>query len=114
MTSKCKSLKDLQTNLCHFGFRGEALSSITEVCGTLTIVSRCRDSDETNCKVFTQGVPHHAGKSRQQRQSCGTTITVSDFLYNRPVRRARVKAALDLEEIKTHMESIALINPHVS
>ncbi|KAJ1528495.1 hypothetical protein ONE63_006902 [Megalurothrips usitatus] len=114
MTSKCHSLTDLQTNLGHFGFRGEALSSIAEVCGTLTLVSRREGSDETFCKVFTQGVPHKVGKSRQQRAASGTTITVADFLYNRPVRRARIKPALDLEEVKMHMESIALINPHVS
>lgn len=114
MTSKCNSLHDLQTSLHHYGFRGEALASITEVCGTLTIVSRSHDSEETYCKVFTQGVAHPLGKSHQQRPSCGTTITVADFLHNRPVRRARIKPALDIEEIKTHMESIALINPHVS
>lgn len=114
MTSKCQSLQDLHNNLSHFGFRGEALSSISEVCGTMTIASRYRGSDETFCKVFTQGIAHRVSKSRQPRASCGTTITVADFLFNRPVRRARIKPALDFEEIKSHIESIALINPSVS
>lgn len=114
MTSKCNSLQDLQSNLSHFGFRGEALASISDVCGTLTISSRHRDSEHTYCKVFTQGVPHKVGISRQPRASCGTTITISDFLYNRPVRRARVKPILDLEDIKTHLESIALMNYKVN
>lgn len=114
MTSKCHSLQDLKSNLSHFGFRGEALSSISEVCGVLTVVSRHQDSEETYCKLFIQGVPHKAGKSQQQRASCGTTITVADFLYNRPVRRARAKYALEIEEIKSYIECVALINYQVS
>ncbi|KAE8746363.1 hypothetical protein FOCC_FOCC006858 [Frankliniella occidentalis] len=114
MTSKCHSMRDLQGNLKFYGFRGEAMSSIKDVCGTLTIVSRCKNTEDTYCKVFSEGVALKAGKSRHHRASWGSTITVGDFLYNRPVRRARIKPALDLEEVKSSLEAVALINPHVS
>ena len=114
MTSKCHSLEDLRNHLDQFGFRGEALASLREVSGLLTLESRPKGSDITYCKVFTHGKSHKAGVSNTMRPGQGTTITVHDFLYIMPVSKQRIQSAIDLEEIKSHMECIALIHPQVS
>ncbi|KAJ8880612.1 hypothetical protein PR048_017082 [Dryococelus australis] len=113
MTSKCHSLKDLQSRLTHFGFRGEALASLREVTGFLTIECRPTGSDETYCKTFIRGKPYQAAVSETKRQSSGTTVTAVEFMYNLPVRRKRIKEAIDLEEIKFQLECIAVIHPQV-
>lgn len=114
MTSKCHSLEDLRNHLDQFGFRGEALASLREVSGLLTLESRPKGSDITFCKVFTHGKSHKAGVSKTVRPGHGTTITVHDFMYNMPVRRQRIRSAIDLEEIKSHIECTALMQPQVS
>jgi DNA mismatch repair protein MLH3 len=114
MTSKCHSLEDLHNHLNLFGFRGEALASVREVSGLLTFESRPKGSDVTYCKVFTHGKSHRAGISKTMRPGQGTTITVHDFMYNMPVRRQRIRSAIDLEEIKSHIECIALMHPQVN
>lgn len=53
-TSKCHGLTDLD-HLSHFGYRGEALASIRDVCGVLEITTRTRSSSKTFCKLFQQG-----------------------------------------------------------
>ncbi|PSN54405.1 hypothetical protein C0J52_21889 [Blattella germanica] len=111
MTSKCHSIRDLCNNLTHFGFRGEALASIREVSGMLTLESRPLGSNTTYIKGFAHGKAQKAVVSKNDRAGHGTTITVLDFMYNVPVRRQRFKSAIDLEEIKSSIESIALIHP---
>ncbi|XP_023705296.1 uncharacterized protein LOC111863317 isoform X2 [Cryptotermes secundus] len=114
MTSKCHSLEDLHNHLDQFGFRGEALASLREVSGLLTFESRPKGCDITYCKVFTHGKSHKAGISKTIRPGQGTTITVHDFMYNMPVRKQRIRSAIDLEEIKSHIECIALMHPQIS
>ncbi|XP_021914580.1 uncharacterized protein LOC110827319 isoform X2 [Zootermopsis nevadensis] len=114
MTSKCHSIEDLHNRLDQFGFRGEALASLREVSGLLTLESRPKGSDITFCKVFTHGKSHKAGVSKTVRPEHGTTITVHDFMYNMPVRRQRIRSAIDLEEIKSHIECTALMQPQIS
>jgi len=113
MTSKCHSLGDLRSNLGSFGFRGEALASLCEVAGTVMITSRPSGSDSTYCKIITRGCHQKVVDSSRPRPAQGTTILISNFLYNRPVRQARIKATFDLEEIKTQLEHVALIHPQV-
>ncbi|XP_063221855.1 uncharacterized protein LOC134530698 [Bacillus rossius redtenbacheri] len=114
MTSKCHSLQDLHNRLTHFGYRGEALASLRDATGFLTIESRPIGSDETYCKTFIRGKPYRAAVSEVQRQSFGTTVTAVEFMYNLPVRRKQIKEALDIEEIKYQLECIAVIHPQIS
>ncbi|KAJ9592071.1 hypothetical protein L9F63_001380 [Diploptera punctata] len=114
MTSKCHSISDLCNNLKSFGFRGEALASIREISGLLILESRPQEDDVTYSKAFNHGKAHKANISATKRATHGTTVTVHDFMYNMPVRRQRLQSAIDLEEIKSSMESIALIQPQAS
>ncbi|XP_069680721.1 uncharacterized protein [Periplaneta americana] len=114
MTSKCHSLQDFRHHLNQFGFRGEALASLRELSGLLSLESRPRGSDVTYCKVFTHGKAQRACVSATVRAGQGTTITVTDFMYNMPVRRQRIRAVIDLGEIKSHIEAIAVMQPQIS
>ncbi|KAG8194296.1 hypothetical protein JTE90_004527 [Oedothorax gibbosus] len=112
-TSKCHTLDDLQ-NLQYVGFRGEALASLSEVSSNLMIESRASDSPQTYCKIFTHGKASEPSISINSRPSKGTTVTVFDFMYNRPVRRLGISEGIDVEDTRRLLQSIALVQPHIS
>jgi len=82
-TSKLKTFEDL-TNIGTFGFRGEALASISHV-AHIRVVSRTIDSPcaysvrYENCCMLEEPIAV-AGLD-------GTTITVENLFYNLPTRR---------------------------
>lgn len=114
MTSKCHTVNDINSHLNYFGYRGEAIASIVDVSGTVEICSRHRLSQTTYSKIFHNGKAMPVTASKSHRPSVGTTASVHDFFYNLPVRKRVISAALELEQVKRVMESIALMNPSVS
>ncbi|GFR25515.1 DNA mismatch repair protein Mlh3 [Trichonephila clavata] len=112
-TSKCHSIEDLQ-NLQYGGFRGEALSSLKDISSNLMIESRASGCPETYCKIFNHGKSGSTTISVNHRPSKGTTVTVFNFMYNRPVRRNAISEAIDLEKTRKLLQSIALIHPDIS
>ncbi|GFT15613.1 DNA mismatch repair protein Mlh3 [Nephila pilipes] len=112
-TSKCHSINDLQ-NLQYGGFRGEALFSLKDISSNLMIESRALECPETYCKIFSHGKSRNTTISINSRPSKGTTVTVFDFMYNRPVRRSATSDAINLEETCKLLQSIALIHPDIS
>ncbi|XP_055942693.1 DNA mismatch repair protein Mlh3-like isoform X2 [Argiope bruennichi] len=112
-TSKCHSLEDLQ-NLQYGGFRGEALSSLKDVASNLMIESRASGCEETYCKIFNYGKAGTPTISISPRPSKGTTVTVFDFMYNRPVRKNAISEAIDVEDTCKVLQSIALVYPDIS
>ncbi|GFV32168.1 DNA mismatch repair protein Mlh3 [Trichonephila clavipes] len=112
-TSKCHSIEDLQ-NLQYGGFRGEALSSLKDISSNLMIESRASGCAETYCKIFNHGKSRSTTISVNHRPSKGTTVTVFNFMYNRPVRRNAISEAIDVEESCKLLQSIALIHPDIS
>ncbi len=52
--------------------------------------------------------------AKRQRPNVGTSITLTDFFYNMPVRRRTMQEAVELERIKKAVESIALVHPSVA
>lgn len=112
-TSKCHTLEDLR-NLRYGGFRGEALASLKEVASNLMIESRASDSQETYCKIFTHGKASVPTPSINSRPSKGTTVTIFDFMYNRPVRRQNISEHIDVEETRRLLQSVALVHPQIS
>ena len=114
MTSKCHTIEDVDKKLNYFGYRGEAIASIVDVSGTVEICSRHRLSQNTFSKIFHNGKAMPVTVSKSHRPSVGTTASVHDFFYNLPVRRRGISAALELEQVKRVVESVALMNPSVS
>ncbi|XP_065340465.1 DNA mismatch repair protein Mlh3-like isoform X1 [Cloeon dipterum] len=114
MTSKCHSLNDLKHKLDKYGFRGEALASIIKCSKRLDIVSKALASGSTYSKIFEQDAASSINPSDEQRPSAGTTVTVSDFLFNIPVRRKRVDERFDSEEMRIQMEHLAIVHCNIS
>lgn len=82
--------------------------------GIVDIVSCHKDSLNISAKLFTYGHEKAITHFHTEQPSCGTTVTVQDFMYNMPVRKKMVKEAIDIENIKCHIERIALILPYLS
>jgi len=114
MTSKIRSINDLENCLENFGFRGEALASIREITRILKFASKPTSSKVTFEKVFLEGRPGAVTCASKERPSSGTTVTLLDFLHNVPVRRKKISEMNDTEDIKVQLECLALIHPHMS
>ena len=94
-TSKLSAFDDLQS-IATFGFRGEALASITHVART-SVTTRTRDSPCAYRAFYSDGelAPARPGESEQPRPCAGvagTTIVVEDLFYNVPIRRAALRS----------------------
>ena len=109
-SSKCHLLKDLE-QLPFYGFRGEALVSISDVCGVLEIITRHISSYKTYCKLFRDSKPSEIAESTFPRASTGTTVTVHDIFSRLPVRQKVISETLDFERVRHRISSIALIHP---
>ncbi|KAL5007944.1 hypothetical protein ScPMuIL_013525 [Solemya velum] len=112
-TSKCHEVEDLD-NLCYYGFRGEALSSLRDTSSILEVISRTNSSSQTFCRLFQKGKPLAVQESKVRRPSPGSTITLHDLFYNLPVRKRAINENLELERIRMRMEGIALMQTNIS
>ena len=93
-TSKISTFDDLK-KVTTFGFRGEALASITHV-ANVTILTKTNDSPCAYKAKYCDGklAPYGPGKPAEP-QACagtvGTTITVEDLYHNMHTRRLAFK-----------------------
>lgn len=98
-----------------YGRRGEALASLRHLSSLLQLVSRQKCGQQTWVATFVRGKritpvePWH-----QARQAAGTTVTVTGFMYNMPVRRKLVKPGLHMDEVRHVVCGLALAHPSVS
>lgn len=88
-TSKFEKLEDF-ANLRTFGFRGEALASIS-MCAKLTITTRTKESSVGFTQTYRNGEPaSNNGSTSKNPKPCarkqGTTILVQDLFHNIPHR----------------------------
>ncbi|XP_022190892.2 DNA mismatch repair protein Mlh3-like [Nilaparvata lugens] len=115
MTSKCSSLADLEGNVKYYGFRGEAVASIKDVCEAMVLISRPEGHSSTFSKVMKGGseINSRVSKAMLNRPGNGTTVAVTNLFYNLPVRRHRMYSAIELEQLRHQMQAIALIHPKV-
>ena len=112
-SSKCHVLEDLK-QLSFYGFRGEALASLREMCDVLEIVTRYRSSYHTYCKIFRNSQVLELTESRFPRTTTGTSVTIHGIFANLPVRRKAISEVLDFERVRHRIASIALIHPKTS
>lgn len=75
MTSKCRSISDLNSNLNKFGFRGEALASLIGLSEQLTIESLHRASNVTYLKEFFKSALKNEKSVENKRHCHGTTVS---------------------------------------
>ncbi len=93
-TSKLRTFDDLK-KIDTFGFRGEALASITHV-AHVTITTKTANSQCSFKAKYSDGelVPFKTG-GKAEPQPCagimGTTIVVEDLFYNMPTRKLAFK-----------------------
>ena len=89
-TSKLKAFEDL-TSIATFGFRGEALASISHI-AHLRVTTRTIESSCAWQAHYADGklVPAKSGQSPEPKPCAGrpgTQLTVEDLFYNTPGRR---------------------------
>ena len=106
-TSKIATAEDLQ-EIMTYGFRGEALASITAV-AEVTLKTRTSDS-ETACQVEMAGSKHVS--TSEVSGPVGTNISVRNLFYNIPARRKFLKSDnVELKHIIEEFTKVALTRP---
>ncbi|RDX87164.1 DNA mismatch repair protein MLH3, partial [Mucuna pruriens] len=113
-TSKFLNLVDLNATSENFGFRGEALASISEV-SLLEIMTRTYGRPNGYRKVL-KGCKCLYLSIDDDRKEVGTTVVVRDLFYNQPVRRKYMQSSPNkvLQSIKKCVMRLALVRPNIS
>ncbi|XP_027770217.1 DNA mismatch repair protein MLH3 isoform X1 [Solanum pennellii] len=116
-TSKYSHSDDMHAFPASFGFKGEALSSISDF-SLLEIVTKTHGRPNGYRKVLKGGKCLYLGID-DCRQDVGTTVIVRDVFYNQPVRRKQMHSKYFypkkvLHALKESLLRIALVHPSVS
>ena len=109
-TSKLGSIDDLDAILS-FGFRGEALASISSV-SRLTLTSKTAEQTEA-WLAYAEG-SEMAVKVMPAAHPQGTTIEVADLFFNTPARRRFLKSdKTEFTHIDEWLKRIAVARPQI-
>lgn len=113
-TSKLHDLVDLESGIATLGFRGEALSSLSDI-AILEITSRIRGSPNVYKKILKGSKKLSLGLCSEQ-QTPGTKVVLRDLFHNLPVRRKVIQSSPRkvLQAVKDRALRLALIHPDVS
>jgi DNA mismatch repair protein MutL len=108
-TSKIARLEDL-SSLLTYGFRGEALASISSV-SHLEIVSRHRDGDVARLMFWEGGT---LSEDKELGAAIGTAVSVRHLFFNTPARREFMRApTTETRRIIETVTDAAAVNPNV-
>ncbi|KIO17064.1 hypothetical protein M407DRAFT_33278 [Tulasnella calospora MUT 4182] len=117
-TSKLSSFQDLQS-LATYGFRGEALASISHV-SHLSVTTKTKDEPCAWKACYADGAlvapkPGLTPDPKPCAGNDGTTITAEDLFYNTPTRLAALRSSSDeYARILDVVTKYAVHNPNVS
>lgn len=114
VTSKFHDLIDMDAKGGTFGFRGEALASISDVSLVEIITRACGRANGyrkvlKGCKCLYLGID-------DDMEDVGTTVIVRDLFYNQPVRRKHMQSSPKkvLHAVKKCVVRTALVHSKVS
>lgn len=98
-TSKLREFEDL-TSMATFGFRGEALASISFVSASMSVITKTKEDALAYKAFYAAGslAPPKPGQSTEPKPCAGvdgTTITAEDLFFNVPQRRRALKSAAE-------------------
>lgn len=111
-TSKIERFEDLY-HLNSYGFRGEALASISAV-ARVTCTSSTEENSSTGGKIVFHG-GECLGHDQQNNLPKGTSLFIKDLFYNTPARLKFVKSAQsEKNAIKRMVDAALLANPYIS
>ena len=116
VTSKGRTLPNLKTTQDpSYCYRGETLASLRELSRIFQVVSNCADRDETAAwsAVFV------GGKRRKVEAFCrkmsrGTVVSALNFFHSMPVRQKSISPALDLDDVRHSVCTLAVLHPGIS
>nr|KJB17479.1 hypothetical protein B456_003G002000 [Gossypium raimondii] len=113
VTSKLNHLSDLDAASSSFGFRGEALASVSDV-ALVEIVTKAYGRPNGYRKVIKGSKCLYLGID-DDRKDTGTTVVVRDLFYNQPVRKKQMLSSPKkvLHSVKKCVFRIALVHPMV-
>ncbi|KAJ6103479.1 DNA mismatch repair protein C-terminal [Penicillium sp. IBT 16267x] len=112
-TSKIQTLDDLKNvGGTSFGFRGEALASVADMSGGITITTRIASEVTGSCLKYGRD-GQLSQRSQRASHPVGTTLRIVHFLKHVPVRRQLVlkSAAKILTKIKRLIQAYAIAQP---
>lgn len=111
-TSKLTHFSDLD-GISTFGFRGEAMSAIAELCEKVTVTTRTSDDQVGTCLVY--GSNGDILKQTRAPRRAGTTIQVEQLFARLPVRLqdAGKHSSRDIARCLAVMQSYAMIATRV-
>ena len=109
-TSKIENLEDLY-KLSSFGFRGEALASISSI-SRLTCTSTTKNHDGGKITIHgSKQISHLPLKNNKS----GTSLFIKDLFYNTPVRLKFIKSKnSEKNALKKTIQSFLLSSPNVT
>ncbi|KAI3843397.1 hypothetical protein MKX03_024291 [Papaver bracteatum] len=113
-TSKLQYLAEMDAATDSFGFRGEALSSLSDI-SLLEIITKARGMPNGYRKIIKSCKCLYLGIDDDKR-GYGTTVTVRDLFYNQPVRKKYMQSSYKkvLHSVKKCVLRIALVHPQIS
>lgn len=113
-TSKLVSFDELDSvGALSLGFRGEALASIAELSGSLSISTRVEG--EQLASTLHLGTNGDVISETPSPLPVGTTVRINDYLKSNPVRRqSTLKSAGNIaKEVKTMLQAYAFARPGI-